>query len=95
MSYVRLCIIKKKQTSCGTRIREDKGKLSFVDIHLDFAPNATTKHKPPAQITRVEPVIDRNVCPVKITSETISIYDANGKLLCQENIIDYTRHNIR
>ena len=100
----------------GTRIREDKGKLSFtvmdfrgvsrlfadpewdgpVDISPDFDPEAMTeKHRPPTQTHKVKPVIDREGCPVEITSETVSVYDTDGKLLKQENIIDYTKRNIR
>ena len=100
----------------GTRIREDKGKLSFmvmdfrgvsrlfadpewdgsVDISPDFDPEATTeKHRPPTQPHKVKPVIDREGCPVEITSETVSVYDTDGQLLKQENIIDYTKRNIR
>ena len=101
----------------GTRIREDKGKLSFtvmdfrgvsrlfsdpdwdgpVDISPDFDPDAApaTTRKPPAATHGIKPVIDRNGCPVEITSETVSIYDTDGRLLRQENIIDYTKRNIR
>lgn len=101
----------------GTRIREDKGKLSFtvmdfrgvsrlfadpewdgpIDISPDFDPEATspTTRKPPEGTHKAKPVIDRDGCPVEITSETVSVYDSAGKLLRQENIIDYTRRNIR
>lgn len=41
-----------------------------------------------------KPIVDRNGCQVKIVYKTVSIYDTNGKLLCQENIIDYTKKNI-
>lgn len=100
----------------GTRIREDKGKLSFtvmdfrgvsrlfadpdwdgpIDIHPDFDPNATTTtRKPPTQTHKIKPIIDRDGCPVEIVGEAVSVYDTDGKLLRQENIIDYTRRNIR
>ena len=100
----------------GTRIREDKGKLSFtvmdfrgvsrlfvdpewdgpLDISSDFDPEGqTSMHKPPTQTHRIKPVVDRDGCPVEITSETVSVYDTAGKLLRQENIIDYTKRNIR
>ena len=39
--------------------------------------------------------VDKNGCPVKSTNKTISVYDTNGKLLRQEDIIDYTRTNIQ
>lgn len=41
------------------------------------------------------PVVDRDGCKVKIINKTVSVYDANGKLLRQEDIIDYTRTNIK
>lgn len=41
------------------------------------------------------PYVDAEGCPVSVVRETVSVYDANGKLLRQENIIDYTRRNIR
>ena len=123
---VRLIVIDKNISSMtqfkqiigrGTRIREDKGKLSFmvmdfrgvsrlfsdpdwdgpVEISSDFDPEAPKNPKPhpPIHATRVKPVIYKDGCPVEITSETVSIYDTDGKLLRQENIIDYTKRNIR
>ncbi len=41
------------------------------------------------------PVVDKNGCKVKIINKTVSVYDASGKLLRQEDIIDYTRINIQ
>ena len=41
------------------------------------------------------PYVDEAGCPVDIVRETVSVYDTEGKLLRQENIIDYTRRNIR
>ena len=41
------------------------------------------------------PVVDKDGCKVKIISKTVSVYDASGKLLRQEDIIDYTRTNIQ
>jgi len=43
---------------------------------------------------RVKPIVDEYGCQVEITGKTVSVYDANGKLLRQENIIDYTKSNI-
>ena len=42
-----------------------------------------------------KPVVDRNGCRVEIVYKTVSIYDANGKLLRQESITDYTKENVR
>lgn len=41
------------------------------------------------------PVVDEDGCKVKIINKTVSVYDASGKLLRQEDIIDYTRTNIQ
>ncbi len=41
------------------------------------------------------PIIDKDGCEVKIINKTVSVYDVNGKLLRQEDIIDYTRTNIK
>ena len=41
------------------------------------------------------PIVDKDGCKVKIINKTVSVYDSNGKLLRQEDIIDYTRTNIK
>ena len=41
-----------------------------------------------------KPIVDENGCPVLILGKTVSVYDANGKLLRQESIVDYTKSNI-
>lgn len=54
-------------------------------------------HKPPLEPPpepKEKPIIDENGCTVKVIGKTVSFYDANGKLLRQENIIDYTKSNI-
>ncbi|MEA4973663.1 MAG: DEAD/DEAH box helicase family protein [Candidatus Metalachnospira sp.] len=40
------------------------------------------------------PIVDEYGCTVKVIGKTVSFYDANGRLMRQENIIDYTRSNI-
>lgn len=42
-----------------------------------------------------KPIVDRNGCKVEIIHKTVSVYDANGKLLRQESVVDYTKENIR
>ena len=44
---------------------------------------------------RQKPIVDKNGCRVQIIHKTVSVYDANGKLLRQESIVDYTKENIR
>ena len=39
--------------------------------------------------------MDAEGAKVQLIHETVSVYDTNGKLLRQENIIDYTKRNIR
>lgn len=46
---------------------------------------------PPA----VKSVVGRDGCKVEIIHKTVSVYDANGKLLRKESIVDYTKENIR
>ncbi len=41
------------------------------------------------------PIVGEDGCRVKIVNKTVSVYDANGRLLRQEDIIDYTRTNIK
>lgn len=41
-----------------------------------------------------KPIVDEQGCSVKVIGKTVSVYDANGKLLRQESIIDYTKSNI-
>lgn len=43
---------------------------------------------------RVIPVVGKDGCKVHIINKTVSVYDAKGKLLRQESIIDYTKTNI-
>ena len=57
---------------------------------------------PPSPVTppspgpdpKEKPIVDENGCTVTITGKTVSVYDANGKLLRQESIVDYTKSNI-
>ena len=41
------------------------------------------------------PIVGEDGCRVRIINKTVSVYDANGRLLRQEDIIDYTRTNIQ
>lgn len=42
-----------------------------------------------------KPIVNRDGCKVEIIHKSVSVYDANGKLLRQESIVDYTKENIR
>lgn len=73
-----------------------------VEINEDFKPGQgddripvpVTPPEPPTERPPM-PYVDESGCPVDIVRETVSVYDTGGKLLRQENIIDYTRRNIR
>lgn len=41
-----------------------------------------------------KPFVKKDGCQVFTVQSTISVYDADGKLLKQENIIDYTKENV-
>lgn len=43
---------------------------------------------------KYKPYVDVNGCEVRVINKTVSVYDTNGKLLRQENIIDYTKTSI-
>ena len=60
------------------------------------APPGPGPIKPPGSETdsNEKPIVDKQGCTVKVIGKTVSIYDANGKLLRQESIIDYTKSNI-
>ena len=49
---------------------------------------------PPDPDPKEKPIVDEHGCLVKVIGKTVSVYDANGKLLRQESIIDYTKTNI-
>ena len=51
-------------------------------------------NEPPVDSVKT-PIVDKAGCKVKIINKIVSVYDANGKLLRQEDIIDYTRTNIK
>lgn len=44
---------------------------------------------------KYKPIVGKQGCKVQIIHKTVSVYDANGKLLRQESIVDYTKENIR
>ena len=52
------------------------------------------KPQPPVEPKHI-PYVDAEGAKVQLIHETVSVYDTNGKLLRQENIIDYTKRNIR
>lgn len=89
-----------------TRLFADPGWDGPIEIDLGFTPGGTTPPPGPGSIAppviidppepnNPKPIVNRDGCKVEIIHKTVSIYDANGKLLRQESIIDYTKENIR
>ncbi len=73
-----------------------------IEIDENFDPN---REKPPVTPpgpgpdvppgpANVKPIVGRDGCKVEIIYKTVAVYDANGKLLRQESIVDYTKENI-
>lgn len=74
-----------------------------IEMDEDFNPKSGSgkNTKPPVgpgpdpvESKQPKPIVNRDGCQVKIVYKTVSVYDANGKLLRQESIIDYTKENI-
>ena len=65
--------------------------LGGGDGPVDPPPGPPVPPSPP----KVKPIVDKNGCRVEIIHKTVSVYDANGKLLRQESITDYTKENVR
>ena len=74
-----------------------------IEMDEDFDPKSGSERntKPPVgpgpdpiDPKQPKPIVNRDGCQVKIVYKTVSVYDANGKLLRQESIIDYTKENI-
>ena len=86
-----------------TRLFADPDWDGPIEIDPDYPPKPKPGPGPvdyppippfPPAVLKEKPVVDRNGCRVEIVYKTVSIYDANGKLLRQESITDYTKSNI-
>ena len=72
-----------------------------IEIVEGFEPNHVSPPKPPVgpgvepKPPFVKPIVDAKGCEVHIINKVVSIYDADGKLLHQESIVDYTKSNRR
>ena len=89
-----------------TRLFADPEWDGPIEMNEGFTPGNKTedrKHSDPDNTEPPEsspewnpkPIVDKNGCKVQIIHKTVSVYDANGKLLRQESIVDYTKENIR
>lgn len=86
-----------------TRLFADPDWDGPIEMADGFDPNRTIKERPvkPGEGTDVLPVnpemkpyVNADGCQVHIIQKMVSVYDANGKLLRQESIVDYTKSNI-
>lgn len=84
-----------------TRLFADPDWDGPIEIDPGFTPGGHVPPPPgPGPVTppnppRVKPIVGRDGCKVEIIHKIVSIYDANGRLLRQESIVDYTKENIR
>lgn len=89
-----------------TRLFADPDWDGPIEINEDFTPEKPEDKgdQPKPERERAEgelpnktpkPIVGKDGCTVSIIHKTVSVYDANGKLLRQESIIDYTKENVR
>ncbi len=86
-----------------TRLFADPDWDGPIEMDEGYDPDRTPPPKPPIPpgTDPVDPpptvdkyIVDENGCDVHIMGKTVAVYDADGKLLRQESIIDYTKSNI-
>ena len=84
-----------------TRLFADPDWDGPIEIDEDFDPDRPPKDPKPPKGTgdpptppATKPIVDASGCRVHVINKTVSIYDADGKLLRQESIVDYTRQNV-
>ena len=83
-----------------TRLFADPDWDGPIEIDPGFTPGVgPVKPNPPVNPVdpppkNPKPIVGRDGCKVEIIYKTVSVYDANGKLLRQESIVDYTKENI-
>ena len=84
-----------------TRLFADPDWDGPIEQADGFDPNhEPTRHEPPTEpgeepVNKSEkPFVSVDDLHVSIINKIVSVYDADGKLLRQENIIDYTKSNI-
>ena len=86
-----------------TRLFADPDWDGPIEIDPGFTPGGQGGEKPPVAPggdgpepppRGPKPIVNRDGCKVEIIHKTVSVYDANGKLLRQESIVDYTKENI-
>ncbi len=87
-----------------TRLFADPDWDGPVEIADGYDPEHKPEPKPREPGSGGEPVpptlvdkyvVDENGCDVHIIGKRVEVYDADGRLLRQESIVDYTKSNIR
>ena len=85
-----------------TRLFADPDWDGPIEQDVDYGTGGSSETPPkgrdrpvPYVVDPVEKsIVDENGCTVRVLGKTVSVYDSNGKLLRQENIIDYTKSNV-
>lgn len=87
-----------------TRLFADPEWDGPIEVDPDYQSPKTKPETPPTlegsgepvekTAPTVKPIVDKSGCRVEVILKTVSIYDADGKLLRQESITDYTKSNI-
>lgn len=81
-----------------TRLFADPDWDGPIEVDSNYCPNpVATPPQPPIPPTppkTEKPIVAPDGCRVQIIGKFVAVYDANGKLLRQESIVDYTKSNI-
>lgn len=86
-----------------TRLFADPEWDGPIEIDENFDPNRSSGVPDPGpgpgpgpgpDPSNPKPIVGPDGCRVQIINKIVAVYDANGKLLRQESIVDYTKSNI-
>lgn len=86
-----------------TRLFADPEWDGPIEIDENFDPNRSPGVPDPGpgpgpgpgpDPSNPKPIVGPDGCRVQIINKIVAVYDANGKLLRQESIVDYTKSNI-
>lgn len=84
-----------------TRLFADPDWDGPIEIDDGYDPEHPTGSKDTGDTPPADPppaagkcIVDESGCQVQVLGKIVSVYDADGKLLRQESIVDYTKSNI-
>lgn len=88
-----------------TRLFADPDWDGPIEIDPNYPPKPVIPPEPgpnvdppelidPPPTPQHKPIVDANGCRVEVIGKIVSVYDANGKLLKSESIVDYTKSNV-